>query len=90
MGEGDSRRAPGWLGDVPRRRVGLSFWVPLWRRMIAALRVGSLVGFMLPFDRVLDMIRTAADYTSDLVVATLVARWENEMDVEVFKSVRDV
>jgi Na+/H+-dicarboxylate symporter len=54
--------------------------------MIAALRVG----FMLPLDRVLDMIRTASDNSSDLAVATVVARWENEMDVEVFKSVRDV
>lgn len=66
--------------------MGLWFSVPLWRRMIAALRVG----FILPFDRVLDMIRTAPNNSSDLAVATLVARWENEMDVEVFKSVRDV
>jgi Na+/H+-dicarboxylate symporter len=54
--------------------------------MIAALRVGLL----LPLDRVLDMIRTAPDNSSNLAVVTVVARWENEMDVEVFKSVRDV
>jgi Na+/H+-dicarboxylate symporter len=66
--------------------VGLWFPVPLWRSIIAALRVG----FMLPLDRVLDMIRTAPDNSSDLAVAIVVARWENEMDVEVFKSVRDV
>lgn len=52
--------------------------------------VGALVGFMLPLDRVLDMIRKAPDNSSNLAVATVVARWESEMDVEVFKSVRDV
>ena len=49
-----------------------------------------LVGFILPFDRVLDMIRTVPNNTSDLAVATVVARWENEIDVEIFKSSRDV
>lgn len=49
-----------------------------------------LVGFILPFDRVLDMIRTVPNNTSDLAVATVVARWENEIDVEVYKSSKDV
>jgi Na+/H+-dicarboxylate symporter len=39
---------------------------------------------------VLDMIRTAPNNTSDLAVATVVARRENEIDVEIFKSSRDV
>ena len=49
-----------------------------------------LVGFILPFDRILDMIRTVPNNTSDLAVATVVARWENEIDVEVYKSTKDV
>ena len=49
-----------------------------------------LVGFILPFDRVLDMIRTVPNNTSDLAVATVVARWENEIDVEIYKSSRDI
>ncbi|MDP2261432.1 MAG: dicarboxylate/amino acid:cation symporter [Caulobacter sp.] len=49
-----------------------------------------LVGFILPFDRVLDMIRTVPNNTSDLAVATVVARWENEIDVEIYKSSKDV
>lgn len=49
-----------------------------------------LVGFILPFDRILDMIRTVPNNTADLAVATVVARWENEIDVEVYKSTKDV
>lgn len=45
-----------------------------------------IVGFILPFDRPLDMIRTVPNNTSDLAVATVVARWENEIDVDVYKS----
>jgi len=41
-----------------------------------------IVGFILPFDRVLDMIRTVPNNTSDLAVATTVARWEGELDRE--------
>jgi Na+/H+-dicarboxylate symporter len=36
------------------------------------------------------MIRTVPNNTSDLAVATVVARWENEIDVEVYKSSKDV
>jgi len=49
-----------------------------------------LVGFILPFDRILDMIRTVPNNTADLAVATVVARWEDEIDVEVYKSAKDV
>lgn len=49
-----------------------------------------VVGFILPFDRILDMIRTVPNVTSDLSIATAVARWEGEMDVEVYKSRNDV
>lgn len=45
-----------------------------------------LVGFILPFDRPLDMIRTIPNVTSDLSVATAVARWEGEIDIDVYKA----
>lgn len=41
-----------------------------------------IVGFILPFDRPLDMIRTVPNCTSDLSVAVTVARWEGELDME--------
>ena len=45
-----------------------------------------VVGFILPFDRVLDMTRTAVNVTGDLCVATIVARWEGEIDTDVYKA----
>jgi Na+/H+-dicarboxylate symporter len=39
-----------------------------------------VVGFVLPFDRLLDMTRTVANVTSDLAVAVTVAKWEGELD----------
>ena len=41
-------------------------------------------------DRILDMIRTVPNVTCDLSIATAVARWENEIDVEEYKSAKDV
>ncbi|WP_294016543.1 dicarboxylate/amino acid:cation symporter [Sphingomonas sp.] len=49
-----------------------------------------LVGFILPFDRILDMIRTIPNVTADLAIATTVARWEGEIDVAEYQSARDV
>jgi Na+/H+-dicarboxylate symporter len=49
-----------------------------------------VVGFILPFDRILDMIRTIPNVTSDLSIATAVARWEGEMDVDRYNSKDDV
>lgn len=48
-----------------------------------------VVGFILPFDRILDMTRTIPNVTSDLAIATAVARWEKEMDVEQYLSADD-
>ena len=39
-----------------------------------------VVGFVLPFDRLLDMTRTVPSASANLTVATTVARWENELD----------
>mgnify|MGYP003676033641 FL=1 len=45
-----------------------------------------VVGFILPFDRLLDMTRTVVNVTGDLCVATIVARWEGEIDTDVYKA----
>lgn len=47
---------------------------------INAEQTALIVGFILPFDRPLDMMRTVPNCTSDLSVAVVVARSENELD----------
>lgn len=47
---------------------------------IGAEQTALIVGFILPFDRPLDMMRTIPNCTSDLSVAVVVARSENELD----------
>jgi Na+/H+-dicarboxylate symporter len=48
-----------------------------------------VVGFVLPFDRLLDMTRTVPSASANLAVATTVARWEGELDEAVYRSGRD-
>jgi len=45
-----------------------------------------VVGFIFPFDRLLDMMRTVTNVTGDVTVATAVAKWEGELDEEVFRA----
>ncbi|TGX52844.1 dicarboxylate/amino acid:cation symporter [Sphingomonas gei] len=45
-----------------------------------------VVGFVLPFDRLLDMTRTVPSASANLVVATTVARWEGELDEAVYRA----
>ena len=45
-----------------------------------------VVGFVLPFDRLLDMTRTVPSASANLTVATTVARWEGELDEAVYRS----
>ncbi len=47
-------------------------------------QIALVIGFILPFDRPLDMMRTCVNVTGDLSVATAVAKWENEFDQEMF------
>lgn len=49
-------------------------------------QVALTVGFLLSFDRVLDMMRTVVNITGDLAVATGVAKWEDELDEGVFRA----
>ena len=47
---------------------------------IAPEQTALVVGFVLPFDRLLDMTRTVPSASANLTVATIVARWEGELD----------
>ena len=52
---------------------------------ISADQTALVVGFLLPFDRPLDMCRTTVNVTGDLAVCTAVAVWEGEIDIDEFK-----
>lgn len=45
-----------------------------------------IVAFIFPFDRLLDMMRTVTNVSGDVAVACTVAKFENELDEEVFKA----
>ncbi len=45
-----------------------------------------VIGFILPFDRLLDMMRTMVNVTGDAAVAVTVAKWEGELDEEVYRA----
>lgn len=51
---------------------------------LGAEQTALIVGFILPFDRPLDMMRTVPNCTSDLAVSVAVARWEDELDMDTY------
>jgi len=53
---------------------------------VDAAQTALVVGFLFPFDRPLDMLRTVVNVTGDLSVATAVAKWEGEFDEESFRA----
>lgn len=57
---------------------------------VAPEQIALMIGFILPFDRILDMMRTVPNVTCDLAIATAVARWEKEIDVDEYRSAKDV
>ena len=48
-----------------------------------------VVGFVLPFDRLLDMTRTVPSACANLAVSVTVAKWEGELDRAVYESLED-
>jgi Na+/H+-dicarboxylate symporter len=48
-------------------------------------QTAMIVGFILPFDRFLDMIRTMVNVTGDLTAATIVAKHTGEIDLEIYE-----
>ena len=53
---------------------------------VAPEQTALVVGFVLPFDRLLDMTRTVPSASANLVVATTVARWEGELDEAAYRA----
>lgn len=53
---------------------------------IDAAQTAIIVGFVFPFDRPLDMVRTVVNVTGDLSVATAVGKWEGEFDEDIFRA----
>lgn len=47
---------------------------------VPAEQTALMVGFILPFDRLLDMTRTVPSASANIAVATSVAAWEGELD----------
>ncbi len=56
---------------------------------VAPEQTALVVGFVLPFDRLLDMTRTVPSVSANLAVATTVARLEGELDTAVYGSSQD-
>lgn len=53
---------------------------------ISAEQAVLIIAFIFPFDRLLDMMRTLTNVTGDTAVATAVAKWEGELDEQVFRA----
>lgn len=51
-------------------------------------QIAIVIGFILPFDRPLDMVRTSVNVTGDLSVAMVVGKWEGELDISVLEQSR--
>ncbi|WP_414899600.1 dicarboxylate/amino acid:cation symporter [Sphingomonas flavalba] len=51
---------------------------------ISDAQAAIIVGFILPFDRLLDMMRTVVNVSTNMVNATVMARWSGEMDVDIY------
>ena len=53
---------------------------------VTAEQTALIVGFILPFDRIMDMARTVVNVSGDAAVATTVAKWEGQMDEEIYRT----
>ena len=53
---------------------------------VSGTQTAIVVGFILPFDRILDMMRTTVNVTGDLTVALAVAKYEGELDEEIYRA----
>jgi Na+/H+-dicarboxylate symporter len=53
---------------------------------ISDAEAAIIIGLILPFDRLLDMMRTTVNVSTNLVNATVVARWSGNIDVGAFSS----
>jgi len=53
---------------------------------ISDAQAALIIGFIFPFDRLLDMMRTMTNVTGDAAVATAVAKWEGELNEDIFRA----
>lgn len=53
---------------------------------VSAEHTALILGFVFPFDRLLDMMRTVTNVTGDAAVAVAVAKTEGELDEDVFRA----
>ncbi|MGY8748816.1 MAG: dicarboxylate/amino acid:cation symporter [Pirellulales bacterium] len=49
-----------------------------------------VIAFIFPFDRLLDMMRTLTNVSGDIAVACTVAKWEGELNEDVFRNDAEV
>jgi Na+/H+-dicarboxylate symporter len=49
-----------------------------------------IIAFIFPFDRLLDMMRTLTNVSGDIAVACAVAKWEGQLDEDVFRTEAEV
>jgi Na+/H+-dicarboxylate symporter len=49
-----------------------------------------IIAFIFPFDRLLDMMRTLTNISGDIAVACAVAKWEGQLDEDVFRTEAEV
>ena len=83
-----SRHAESWSSDAePSASASLFLIATVFSGIgMTPEQTALVVGFILPFDRFLDMIRTVVNVTGDLTAATIVARRTGEIDLEVFEN----
>ena len=49
-----------------------------------------VIAFIFPFDRLLDMMRTLTNISGDVAVACAVAKWDDNLDEDVFRREAEV
>lgn len=79
-----------WIGDLFIRMIRMLIAPLVFVTLVSGVvsmpspgriaSIGLVIGFVLPFDRLLDMWRTTVNVTGDLAVATAVAASEGELD----------
>ncbi len=69
---------------IPSASLFLAFTV-LGTFGVTAEQAILIIAFIFPFDRLLDMMRTATNVTGDAAVAVTVANWEDAIDKDIFR-----
>lgn len=77
------------VAGIPSASLFLAFTV-LGTFGISVDQYTLIIAFILPFDRLLDMMRTVTNVSGDIAVASLVAKWEGELNEDVFRAKPDV